>query len=211
ESAEWLRNKDNKASFLSKFGADFAFIETTYRTLAEFTPVSLDVDVPSAISCIERSSGLPAGAIRRVSWVKRPDLRKKNQRVAHAIIAFSSAQTANQAIQGGVNVEGKKVIVHRMQPEPTRCYKCQVIGNHFAKNCPAGEETCGTCSAHDHSTKDCTITDPMYRFCINCKQAGHASWDRECRSFTAARDHLSARNKEATLKYFPVPDDPLSW
>ncbi|KAF8124417.1 hypothetical protein EV363DRAFT_1100254, partial [Boletus edulis] len=211
ESAEWLRKDDNKASFLSNFGAEFAFLETLYRALAEFAPVSLNINLPSSIACVERSSSLPTGAIRKISWVKRPDLRKKDQKVAHAIIAFSTAQTANHAIRNGVNIEGKKVTVHRMQPEPTRCYKCQVIGNHFAKNCPSNEEICGTCSEHSHTTKDCTTTDHMERFCVNCKQAGHASWDRECKSFIAARDRLSARNKEANLKYFPVLDDPSSW
>jgi hypothetical protein len=67
------------------------------------------------------------------------------------------------------------------------------------------------CGDNNHITRDCVITDPAKHYCVNCESHGHTSWDRNCDAFAAAKDRMISRNKEATFKYFPIPDDPTSW
>lgn len=211
ESVNWLRNPRNKSSFLKRFGTNATFLERSWKVLAEFVPITLDNENPAAIHNIEQNSHIEQASIRWINWIRNPNYRKKAQKVAHAIIAFDCAENANDAIRHGLNIEGRKVCTHRQHPEPTRCYKCQILGRHFAKQCTAHTDTCGTCGDKSHTTKECTVTDPAKRYCVNCETHGHASWDRNCATFATAKKKMIGRNKEASYKYFPIADDPTSW
>ncbi|KAH7918417.1 hypothetical protein BV22DRAFT_983350, partial [Leucogyrophana mollusca] len=98
----------------------------------------------------------------------------------------------------------------KLMPEPARCLKCHSLrGDHFAAQCPNDHDTCGTCG-DEHRTSECDNTDPGKRYCVNCRDGGHASWDRECPAFLECLARHQSRNAEALYRFFPTAD-PASW
>jgi hypothetical protein len=136
ESVQWLRLPRNKYNFLQCFGTDVTVLERSFKVLAEFVPVTLDTANPSVLRNVEQCSHVNPTSIMAINWIKNPNHWRKDQKVAHAIIAFDSVRNTNEGIHHGLNIEGKKVCTHRQHPEPTWCYHCQILGRHFAKQCP---------------------------------------------------------------------------
>jgi len=52
--------------------------------------------------------------------------------------------------------------------------------------------------AGDHRTDECKKTDPGSYRCVNCNEAGHASWDRMCPRFMDASERAEQANPENT-------------
>jgi hypothetical protein len=81
--------------------------------------------------------------------------------------------------------------------------KCRNWG-HFAKECHAQTDTCGTCG-ENHHTKSCTSSGKTY--CVSCKDNSHASWDRKCPEFTRRRAIHDERNPENEMPFYPTDQD----
>jgi len=93
-----------------------------------------------------------------------------------------------------------------MQKELQRCLKCQLITvRHLAAGCNQ-QAACSTCGK-DHCTLECSETDRAAFWCINCKEKGHALWDRLCPAFLAASKRLEDTDPKHTYKYFPNQDE----
>ena len=78
----------------------------------------------------------------------------------------------------------------------------------MAADCKAAV-TCGMC-AGNHRTDKCEKTDPGSYRCVNCNEAGHASWDRMCPRFMDASKRAKQADPENTYKYFPT-EEPWTW
>ncbi|KAF8274199.1 hypothetical protein EI94DRAFT_1530040, partial [Lactarius quietus] len=72
---------------------------------------------------------------------------------------------------------------------------------HFAKGCPASQDTCGTCGG-GHRTSNCDNKEKVY--CVSCKSNNHASWDRECPEFLRHCAQFDENYPENNLPYFPT-------
>ncbi|KAI0650232.1 hypothetical protein C8Q79DRAFT_1006517 [Trametes meyenii] len=210
-SADWLKQPDVMKSFLSCFdGGQSKLKPSAYYVIAEFIPVAFQPTDSVALRRVEHNSGLTEYDILSGRWIKPANRRSSTQRVAHAILHMRSPETANHAIRNGLNIEGKTVSVRKLLQEPRRCLQCQkYTPAHLAANCAVKEEVCGTC-AGPHRTVDCTVTSHMQRFCVNCNEKGHASWDRDCPAFVEAFDKLSARSPGNWYRFFPTAD-PRTW
>lgn len=89
--------------------------------------------------------------------------------------------------------------------------KCQSFnGSHFAKECKSDHDMCGTC-AGEHQTKHCTASVPEGLRCANCKEAGHAAWDRDCPIFINLCQHFHAHLPDTNYRYYPKGNDPSTW
>ncbi|KIK38841.1 hypothetical protein CY34DRAFT_90288, partial [Suillus luteus UH-Slu-Lm8-n1] len=129
---------------------------------------------------------------------------------AHIALSLSSKTLANQIICHGITIEGKKVYGHKLLPEPTRCLKCHIFDSgHIAAECQQEHDTYGTCR-EKHCTPECKEEDPSTYHCVNCKTTGHATWSRECPTFTAKWEAYKRRNNKAQYIYFPT-EDLLIW
>ena len=183
ETVAWLRSPEGQCSFASKFGTEITLASRPFSVLIEYIPIALEVENPNAHRDIERRNNLPAGSIRSAHWIKPIERRSPNQRCAHAILDFFRPSRANHIIQNRPIILGKRCPTRKLLPEPTRCMKCQSFtGSHFTKECKSDHDTCGTC-AGEHQTKDCMASLPEGLRCANCKEAGHAAWDRDCPIF----------------------------
>ena len=92
----------------------------------------------------------------------------------------------------------------RLKYEPKQCMKYHKWG-HFASDCQAKTDTCGTCG-ENHITTECI--DKGKRFCVACKATNHASWDRSCPEFQRKITQFDEINPENVLTYFPTEE---SW
>ena len=106
---------------------------------------------------------------------------------------------------------GRRIKPDRRKREVRRCLKCQHFEPaHLAAACK-GEDTCGTCSSKEHKTQACYVPEGPERFCVNCNEHGHASWERECPMFIRLNRCLQSRDPLEKYKYFPIPGDPSTW
>ncbi|KAH9857734.1 hypothetical protein C2E23DRAFT_881304 [Lenzites betulinus] len=86
---------------------------------------------------------------------------------------------ANTAISG-LTIAGRKVLVRQDYDEPKHCSRCQEYASHFARDCKAPHDVCANC-AGTHATAQCPhVGNPLQHRCANCKESGHAAWDRAC-------------------------------
>ncbi|KIK82764.1 hypothetical protein PAXRUDRAFT_14667 [Paxillus rubicundulus Ve08.2h10] len=164
ESAEWLKETDNRQSFLAQFDANAYFIDKSFKTIVEFIPVTLAAANPRAAREIEEKANLTRDSIKEICWIKPEKFRSASHRVAHTIISFTTPEDTNVAIREGLTIEGRKVNTSKQLPDVMQCYNCQSLKqDHVAKNCPSTHESCGTC-IKEHKTLECTATDPKELF-----------------------------------------------
>jgi hypothetical protein len=193
--------------FLQNFGVNASFIDSTYRAVMKFIPITLDPTIQTSIWGVENASSLTTESIKSIKWIKPAKFCKPNQCVAHTVTAFLIHKDANKAIQKELSIKGRKVSTHKQLPESNRCYNCHSLDqNHFAKDCPK-EVVCGS----NHHPQDCEVVNPKEQFCVNCNTHGHPAWDPNCQAFIETHQKMWKLSKEAKYKYFPIPNNPTTW
>jgi hypothetical protein len=209
-STAWISSPANRRAFLDHFGPEVIVKDRLYHLIVENVPISFDPLSAATLSEIERKSGLANNSITRAKYIKPIARRNSNQRTAHITLTLKSKTSANQAINFGLSIEGKKVYARKLLPEPTRCLKCHSFdAGHMANECTQENEKCGTC-ALDHRTSQCTMTFPDLFHCVNCGVDGHAAWSRDCPTFIKKWQAHKSRNDDANYRFFPT-DDPNTW
>jgi hypothetical protein len=137
--------------------------------------------------------------------------------VANIIVKCSGGvDTANKIICDGLVIEGRKVLVKKLEKEPMQCLKYQLYGaGHLAKDCCELDDICGICGicAHLHKTSKYPNQQGTKRTCVNCKQQGykdhnHVSFDKLCPVFLELKQCIDTW--ENKFKYF-VTQDPATW
>jgi len=122
---------------------------------------------------------------------------------AFAILTVTSAEHANILIRDGLNICEARVRPTKQKVEPVQCMKCRNWG-HFAGDCLASEDTCSTCRGK-HCTNTCQNRRTLW--CITCKSADHASWDRNCPKFSRCCYKMDKRNPKNNMPYFPTEQE----
>ncbi|EIW62817.1 uncharacterized protein TRAVEDRAFT_84003, partial [Trametes versicolor FP-101664 SS1] len=160
-----------------------------YRLVAERVPVTFDPHDQAALRAIEAAHLLKPNAIARAEWIKPAERRFAGQRTAFLMLTVTGIDQANTALKG-LLIAGRKILVRRDMDEPKRCARCQALsctklhttayGGHFARECKAAHDVCANC-ADSHPTSQCGVAgDPQRYRCANCKENGHAAWNRAC-------------------------------
>ena len=215
EAAGWLRGKQVMAAFLAKMGSTVDFQAHTYEVVVDWVPVSFEAQEPAAWKRVEQSNGLRESAIQEAAWIKPTHLRSTGQQTAIAIFRLSSREDANQIIESGLYIEGKKVWGRKQVQEPKRCLKCQCFGEHKAAKCASIHDVCGRCG-RQHRTSLCTENGKEKWECSNCKATGnggfkgHGAADRRCPIFLARVDRMNRVRQENKYRYF-CTTDPATW
>lgn len=183
--------------------------------MAEYDPVTFDTTNLAAMQKVEVDSVLEPRTLQFAKFIKNKERRYDGQRVAHAIFGFLTRDAANYAMTNGLYVEGKRVNLRKLLPEPRRCLKCQTVGAaHIAIDCPSAHDVCACCAEH-HRADKCEVKDREDFCCSNCrrfgeKEKGHGTGDRSCPVFQMEMEKLRARTPGVGYRYFPTAD-PTSW
>ncbi|KAJ3859224.1 hypothetical protein EV359DRAFT_51177, partial [Lentinula novae-zelandiae] len=143
-----------------------------HEVVVEFIPVSLDLEDKWMQRMIESTNNLQQGSIAITRWIKKLELRRSGQQVAHMIFAMRSRSEVNRIIGEGILIAGKYLEVRKNLSNPVQCMKCHHYG-HIAKECEAVVDTCGRCGEH-HPTRDC-IAPKDKLFCVLCRGPGHGA------------------------------------
>ena len=207
EAAHWFNTPANATAFERALGGG-AFVHRTFKLVAEFVPTTFAPGTDEALRKVEDLNDLPHKAIADARWIKPPEKRTPGQKTAHLLLSFREAKHANQAVSGLI-IAGKRTTVRRDRNEPRRCMRCQNFADHLARDCPQQHDTCANC-AGTHPTSQCTAKLPDDLKCANCKETGHAAWDRDCPTFRRRARALAARNANTGFRYF-ITDDPRTW
>ncbi|KAH9840932.1 uncharacterized protein C8Q71DRAFT_688255, partial [Rhodofomes roseus] len=210
ETMKWLMEQANMDAFVRSFGAEAQIRVRPWKLTFPNVPVMF-TPCEKEYRALERENGWTDRAVMVAHWIKPLDKRKPNQRTAFLLIQFRTDEAANAAIRDGMLYMGRRIKPDRRKREVRRCLKCQHFEPaHLAAACK-GEDTCGTCGSKEHKTQACYVPEGPERFCVNCNEHGHASWERECPTFIRLNRRLQSRDPLEKYKYFPIPGDPSTW
>ena len=202
-TATWLMNAANQQKLCKLLGPNIEFRSRSYVTIALNVPIALNPDDSRHLEEVHEANDLEIPTISSAKWAKAVDKRSPDQRTAHLLITFNSAEAANRAIVSGLTVCNRRCRVEKSKREPIRCLKCQGW-NHLAKECLEVEDKCANC-AGPHRTRSCLAAD---KSCVSCKSNDHASWSRKCPTFLRKLDEFNSRNPDNSLQFYPTAD---SW
>jgi len=179
EAVAWIKQVETEMAFTAAFTEGLHIAERSYNLIAPSMPISFDPKADKHLCKLEEANGLRVKEIVKAKWIKPIGRRRPDQTHAFVIITLSSADTANLLIRDGMNICNMRVRPRKQKAEPVQCMKCRKWG-HFASDCQADKDTCGTCG-DPHRTNVCTNKGKFY--CISCGDKSHPSWDRTCPEF----------------------------
>ena len=203
KAADWLRVPENEAAFTRRFDPDTNIRDCVHPIMVPRVPLTFNPDNPTHLREVEEVNRMPINSIKKARWIKPKYRRTAGQSCAHAILSITSAAEANKILKDGIYICSARTFPKKLKFEPKQCMKCRKWG-HFAANCRAEADTCGTCGGQ-HRTKDCKINDK--RFCVPCRSNTHTSWDRNCPEFIRKCEEYSGFHPENNLTYFPTDED----
>ena len=202
QAVQWLKQDDRLQRLATASGGNLAFKNRLYNIVVPFVPTTTTLETPETLRAIEEENELPSGVISMARWIKPPQRREAEQRVAHALFRMTTPEAANQLISEGMYVNLERLRPVKDKKEPLRCLKCQQWG-HMARDCKDNRDTCGTC-AKNHRTNAC----PSYKtpHCVSCDSDSHASWNRSCPEFKRRSQALDETTPENGMPYFPTEE-----
>jgi len=203
EAASWLQETEVELLFTGNFSSGAIFKPRQYTILVPRIPLTFSPEQDAHLREVEEGNDMEKGTIAKARWIKPAYRRKPEQRVAHATLMIRDAKIANKCIKDGLYICGTKVFPEKLKQEPTQCMKCRKWG-HYAADCSAEKDTCGTCGG-EHRSSECT--DHTKRYCVSCKANDHASWDRNCPEFAKKCEWFNGKYPENKLRYFPTEDE----
>ena len=125
--ASATRIKFLSSLFTAKLVGTSILHEREFPVMAEFVPVTHENESAAERRAIECDFGLPIGGIASTKWIKPVARRHDTQTMAHLLLRFSTAESANLAIRDGLIIQARRVSAHRPESDPQRCMKCQLF------------------------------------------------------------------------------------
>ena len=203
EAADWFKDPMVEEAFTRMFSEGSHIREKAYNIIVPRVPTTFEPNDEKHLCEVEEVNGLDKKVLTRAKWIKPVGRRRQDQTHAYAIFSFTSVDAANTLIRDGIIVCGTRMRPKKQKREPVQCMKCRLWG-HFASECMAEADTCGTCS-EGHRTNQCKNKDKMH--CASCRPNTHASWDRNCPEFIRRCAILDERNPQNAMPYFPTEHD----
>ena len=194
----------------SHFCSSAAIQPCPYKVILCFVPCDGSFDLADAehLHQIEDDLNLPPHSITTALWIKKPELRAPNQKLANVKVTCTSAAAANKLLTECVFISNSRVTASKDILEQIRCNKCQLYG-HIRDKC-LNDECCATC-AKEHSTTTCP--SPREAHCVSCgPSSNHTSADRNnCPTYAVQSTKLEECLHENMLPLFPITEQPLTF
>jgi hypothetical protein len=203
EVADWLCIPINEAAFTRRFDPDTIIRDRVHPIMVPRIPLTFDPSNPAHLREVEEVNRMGPKMIKKARWIKPEYRHAPEQSCAHAIFTISSVTDANRMIKDGIYVCNARSFPKKLKYEPKQCMKCRKWG-HYAAECRAQSDTCGTCSGQ-HKTNECKTNNKKY--CVSCRTDTHTSWDRNCPEFLRKCDEYSKFHPENNLVYFPTDEN----
>jgi hypothetical protein len=157
EAAEWAKGHKTRKKLADTFGNNAEIKIQGYTVLTKNAPLYFNPHDKGNIAAVAKANGMEEHDVVRARWMKPPARRHDKQTLAYLALTLRMAKIANNVIQFGIMIRGKRCLAKRLTKEASRCNKCQQYGHHFTAQCQAIHNTCGTCASIEHATKDCMV------------------------------------------------------
>jgi hypothetical protein len=164
EAVTWLKQPEHEMAFTEGFSKGLHIRERSFNLIIPRVPIVFEPENRMHHREIEEVNGLKDHLIWKVRWIKPVARRHLGQTHAYADLTVSSAKYANTLIRDGLIVCGTRVRPEKQKMEPIQCMKCRKWG-HFAGECTASDDTCGTCGG-EHRTNTCQNRSKLW--CVSC-------------------------------------------
>lgn len=211
----FLKHPAVRRHFQKTLGKDVSIKDRQYSILVEFLPITLQQRLADMATIIEEDNFYTKGDIHQIRWMRNPENSwRKDQQYAHAVLNTRDRNRANDIIEHGIVIAGKRYKARKLEDDPKRCYKCQLIEpGHRAADCP-NEEVCANCCSKNHITAKCN-RERKDHACASCSATKiahqHASWSRQCPTFLKQRTRLRERFPENHYRFYPIEGNPNTW
>ncbi|KJA13078.1 hypothetical protein HYPSUDRAFT_209846 [Hypholoma sublateritium FD-334 SS-4] len=141
----FLKHPAVRRHFQKTLGKDVSIKDRQYSILVEFLPITLQQRLADMATIIEEDNFYTKGDIHQIRWMRDPENSwRKDQQYAHAVLNTRDRNRANDIIEHGIVIAGKRYKARKLEDDPKRCYKCQLIEpGHRAADCPNEEERNG--------------------------------------------------------------------
>ena len=153
--------------------------------------------------------------IVRAAWTGRA----QNDQRAHGplIIGVETGAQANFVVSEGIRWRGELLDaeIWCAEAHSSRCFNCQMYGNHIAKRCKAPTR-CGNCAAVGHAMTECPVNaNHSKRACAPCGGIlGHNAFSPNCpaklRAAANARERFAARPSRFETRAGETPRAPAT-
>jgi len=144
EVVAWIKQVEIEMAFTVAFAEGLHIVERSYNLIAPSVLISFDPKADKHLCKLEEANGLHTKEIVKAKWIKPIGRRRPDQTHTFVIIMLSSADAANLLIRDGMNICNARVRPRKQKAKPIQYMKCRKWG-HFASNCQADKDTCGTC------------------------------------------------------------------
>ncbi|KAE9406903.1 hypothetical protein BT96DRAFT_810304, partial [Gymnopus androsaceus JB14] len=98
EGAAWLKKGEKLEAWTKTWGVEIRANFELDEVVVQMVPVTEDLDEEHVLRAIEADNCLEKGAIAKARWVKAPERRKDNQKVAFAVFSFNSPEAVNHIL-----------------------------------------------------------------------------------------------------------------
>jgi len=203
EAVTWIKQVEFEMAFTAAFSEGSHITDRSFNIIVPNVPISFDPKDSKHLRKVEEANGLRTREVIKPKWIKPIGRRRADQTRAFVILTLSSADSANLLIRDGLNICNARVRPKKQKAEPVQCMKCRRWG-HFASDCQADKDTCGTCG-DSHQTNACANKGKV--FCVSCGIKTHPSWDRTCPEFSRHCDIQDERNPENAMPFYPTEHD----
>ena len=103
-ASTWLTNQDNQEKFCTKIGPNVQFRMRAHQLIVFNVPLGITPEDPKNRQEVCEANNLEPGMVTMMRWVKPVNRRSQEQRTAHLIVTYNSADTANRAITNGIYI-----------------------------------------------------------------------------------------------------------
>ena len=154
DGANWLKHDEVTKAFENCFPGTVKIKGNNYQVVIQFLPVRLKNHLEDLHTEIETENNLTKGSIVSIKWLRNPANWNPTQTKAHTVFAIKHRNEANDIISKGLLIDGTRHDARKLEEDPKRCFKCQLIGaGHTTATCKSNE-TCANC-AKEHPTGEC--------------------------------------------------------
>ncbi|TFK22075.1 hypothetical protein FA15DRAFT_550705, partial [Coprinopsis marcescibilis] len=211
EGAKWMRTEEIQKALAGLFGEKATVSGRGYKVEVRHVPMTWLHCEQELYRTLEGENNMQAGVIMDGRWRRAPLYWNPSQKLAHMTIAVMEATTDNRIIEKGLRLEGACIGATKPEPEPQRCYWCQMVGRNACevKRCKSANPVCGSCASIGHETRVCKVGPEEYRY-VSCGESGqpdkHVASDRTCPEWMQQRREMVERQPELGFQLYPTQE-----
>ena len=134
DGANWFKHDEVTKAFENCFPGTVKIKGNNYQVVVQFLPVRLKNCLEDLHTEIETKNNLTKGSIASIKWLRNPANWNPTQMKVHAVFAIKHRNEVNDIISKGLLINSAHHDARKLEEDPKRCFKCQLIGAGHRSN-----------------------------------------------------------------------------